>query len=61
MTRTRTLEEKVVLLIIALGRQVSLMMVSGDLHAERVSDPRKVWDEGAYEKEVQPAVLCGAP
>ena len=48
MTRTWTLlKEKVVLLIIALGQQVSLTMVSGDLRAQSVPHPWKVWDEEA--------------
>ena len=48
MTQTRTLlKEKEVLLITALGQQVSLMMISGELHAQSVPYPWKVWDEGA--------------
>ena len=45
MTPTWTLlKEKVVLLTIALGQQVSLTMVSGDPHAQSAPHPWKVWD-----------------
>lgn len=63
MTQTRTLlKEKEMLLIIALGQQVSLMMVSGDLHAQSVPHPWKVWDGGGFVKGgALPTVLWGAP